>query len=152
MEREIYNTASVEALASIEDIREQIFMLRGVQVMLDRDLASLYQVQTKVLNQAVKRNINRFPERYMFQLTVNEMDELVTNCDRLNLLKHSSSPAIVFTEQGVTQLSAILHSDVAVEISIRINDAFHAMRHFLVANAGVQNFRAGKWRFSIQRR
>ena len=73
----------------------------------------------------------------MFQLTETEMDELVTICDRLNSLKHSSSPAMVFTEQGVTQLSAVLRSDVAVEISIRINDAFHAMRHFLVANAGI---------------
>ena len=65
------------------------------------------------------------------------MNELVTICDRLKPLKHSSAPATVFTEQGVTQLSAVLHSDVAVEMSIRINDAFHAMRHSLVANAGI---------------
>ena len=90
MEKEKSNAASVDALTPIEDIRELIFTVRGVQVMLDRDLASLYQVQTKALNQAVKRNINRFPQRYMFQLTEMEMDELVTNCDRLNMLKHLS--------------------------------------------------------------
>ena len=137
MEKEISNAASVDALVPIEGIKELIFTVRGVQVMLDRDLARLYQVQTKVLNQAVKRNINRFPERFMFQLTEGEMNELVTICDRLKPLKHSSTPATVFTEQGVTQLSAVLRSDVAVEMSIRINDAFHAMRHFLVANAGI---------------
>ena len=120
-----------------EEIKKRIYTIRGVQVMLDRDLAELYQVKTKALNQAVKRNVERFPSRFMFQLTEAEMDELVTNCDRLQALKHSSVGAYVFTEQGVTQLSAILHSDVAVEMSIRINDAFHAMRHFLIANAGL---------------
>lgn len=79
---EISNAASVDALAPIEGIKELIFTVRGVHVLLDRDLARLYQVQTKVLNQAVKRNIQRFPERFMFQLTEVEMNELVTNCDR----------------------------------------------------------------------
>ena len=120
-----------------QEIQKRIFTIRGVQVMLDRDLALLYQVKTKVLNQAVKRNINRFPERFMFQLTDIEMNELVTNCDRLSALKHSSVGAFVFTEQGVTQLSAVLHSEVAIEMSIRINDAFHAMRRFIMTNAGV---------------
>lgn len=79
---EISNAASVDALAPIEGIKELIFTVRGVHVLLDRDLARLYKVQTKVLNQAVKRNIQRFPERFMFQLTEVEMNELVTNCDR----------------------------------------------------------------------
>lgn len=105
--------------------------------MLDRDLADLYQVKTKVLNQTVKRNINSFPERFMFQLSDIEMTELVTNCDRLQMLKHSSVPASVFTEQGVTQLSVVLISEIAIEMSIRINDAFHTMRRFLSANAGI---------------
>ena len=74
------------------EIRQQIKTIRGVQVMLNRDLAELYGVQTKVLNQAVKRNIERFPGRFMFRLADDEMRELVTNCDRFKKLKHSSVP------------------------------------------------------------
>lgn len=120
-----------------EQIQSRIFTVRGMQVMLDRDLADLYQVKTKVLNQSVKRNADRFPKRYMFQLSKKEMGELVTNCDRLQMLKHSSTESFVFTEQGVTQLSAVLNSEVAVQMSIRINDAFHAMRLYFVSNAGL---------------
>lgn len=156
MEKEISNAASVDALVPIEGIKELIFTVRGVQVMLDRDLARLYQVQTKVLNQAVKRNIQRFPERFMFQLTENEAETILCsrsqfvtlNEEEENLKSQIVTSRVkrgqnlkylpyVFTEQGVTQLSAVLRSDVAVEMSIRINDAFHAMRHFLVANAGL---------------
>lgn len=71
------------------DIENRIFSFRGIQVMVDRDLADLYQVDTKVLNQAVKRNGNRFPEAFRFRLTQEEKTELVTNCDRLASLKHS---------------------------------------------------------------
>lgn len=117
------------------DIQSQIFSVRGVQIMIDRDLANLYQVDTKVLNQAVKRNINRFPEAFRFQLTKNEKIELVTNCDRLASLKHSSTNPYVFTEQGVAMLSAILKSNVAVNISIQIIQAFVEMRKFLQNNA-----------------
>lgn len=115
--------------------------------MLDRDLARLYQVETRVLNQAVKRNINRFPERFMFQLTEEEWNILKSQIVTSNMSSQfvttslekrpNSALPYVFTEQSVTQLSAVLRSDVAVEMSIRINDAFHAMRHFLVANAGL---------------
>ena len=146
MEKEISNAASVDALVPIEGIKELIFTVRGVQVMLDRDLARLYQVQTKVLNQAVKRNIQRFPERFLFQLTEDEVETIL--CSRSQIVTLNEDKKMkrgqnlkylpyVFTEQGVTQLSAVLRSDVAVEMSIRINDAFHAMRHFLVANAGI---------------
>lgn len=117
------------------DIQSQIFSVRGVQIMIDRDLANLYQVDTKVLNQAVKRNIGRFPETFRFQLTKNEKIELVTNCDRLESLKHSSTNPYVFTEQGVAMLSAILKSNVAVNISIQIIQAFVEMRKFLQNNA-----------------
>ena len=156
MEKENSNAASVDALVPIEGIKELIFTVRGVQVMLDRDLARLYQVQTKVLNQSVKRNINRFPERFMFQLSEDEVETLLCsrsqfvtlNEEEGNLKSQIVTSRVkrgqnlkylpyVFTEQGVTQLSAVLRSDVAVEMSIRINDAFHAMRHFLVANAGL---------------
>lgn len=120
-----------------KDIENRIFTIRGVQVMVDRDLADLYQVDTKVLNQAVKRNINRFPEEFRFQLSHKEKIELVTNCDRLENLKHSSYNPYVFTEQGVAMISAVLKSEVAVNISIQIMQAFVAMRNFLLNNASV---------------
>jgi hypothetical protein len=106
-----------------------------MQVMIDSDLAELYQVDTKVLNQAVKRNEGRFPENFRFQLLDNEKNELVTNCDRFERLKHSSSNSYVFTEQGVAMLSAILRSNVAVKISIQIMNAFVEMRKFVLKNA-----------------
>jgi hypothetical protein len=96
--------------------------------MLDRDLAELYQVTTKALNQAVKRNSARFPSEFKFQLTPGEMTQLVTECDRLSPLKHSSVMPYAFTEQGVAMLSAILKSELAIEISIQIMNAFVAMR------------------------
>ncbi len=119
------------ALPSIESM---IMNIRGVQVMLDRDLAKLYGVETKVLNQAVKRNQERFPLHFRFQLTLNEGDELVTNCDRFKTLKHSQAPPFVFTEQGVAMLSTVLHSKTAVSVSIQIMDAFVAMRRFISSN------------------
>ena len=86
------------------EISSHILTLRGKQVMLDRDLAELYQVETKVLNQAVKRNIKRFPSDFMFQLNDIEKSELVTNCDRFKNLKHSTVNPYAFTEQGVYML------------------------------------------------
>ena len=120
-----------------KDIENRIFTIRGVQVMVDRDLADLYQVDTKVLNQAVKRNINRFPEEFRFQLSYKEKIELVTNCDRFESLKHSRYNPHVFTEQGVAMISAVLKNEVAVNISIQIMKAFVAMRNFLLNNASV---------------
>ncbi len=118
-------------------IENRILTIRGHQVMVDRDLAELYQVDTKVLNQAVKRNIERFPESFRFQLSNNEKDELVTNCDRFKVLKHSTSNPYVFTEQGVAMLSAVLKSETAIHTSIRIIEAFVAMRNFLLNNASI---------------
>ena len=118
-------------------IQKRILSVRGKQVMLDRDLAELYGVSTKVLNQAVKRNLNRFPDNFMLQLSPEEMNELVTNCDRFKKLKHSSVMPHAFTEQGVAMLSAVLRSDTAVSVSIRIMDAFVAMRHFMLNNAQI---------------
>ncbi len=117
------------------EIEKKIFTIRDSQIMLDRDLAELYGVETKVLNQAVKRNIERFPDEFRFQLNKNEKDELVTNCDRFKVLKHSSSLPYVFTEQGVSMLSAVLTSDVAVKVSIDIINSFVKMRKFLSANS-----------------
>ena len=89
--------------------------------MIDRDLAELYGVETKRLNEAVKRNIERFPERFRFQLTKEEMAELVANCDRFNSLKHSTVRSYAFTEQGVAMLSTVLRSETAIRVSIRIH-------------------------------
>lgn len=118
-------------------IERRILTLREKQVMIDRDLAELYEVDTKVLNQAVKRNIERFPDHFRFQLSDMEKDELVTNCDRFSGLKHSSVNPFAFTEQGVAMLSAVLKSETAVKTSIRIIDAFVAMRNFLMNNASI---------------
>lgn len=113
------------------EIESLIFVIRGMQVMIDRDLAKLYGVETKVLNQAVKRNIDRFPVSFRFQLTSCELNELVTICDRLQSFKHSSVLPHAFTEQGVAMLSAVLRSDTAVKVSIRIMESFVRMRQFL---------------------
>ena len=120
-----------------EDIQSLIFTFRNEPVMIDRDLAKLYEVETKVLNQAVKRNLNRFPHFFRFQLSDNESDELVTNCDRFEMLKHSSVNPYAFTEQGVAMLSAVLRSDIAVEVSIQIMQAFVNMKKFISSNAGI---------------
>ena len=122
---------------SQDTIQSRILTIRGQQVIMDADLAEFYQVKTIALNQAVKRNEARFPQRYRFQLTEDEKQELITNCDRFKSLKHSAYSPYAFTEQGVTQLSAVLRSNIAVEMSIRINDAFHAMRKFIINNAGI---------------
>ena len=111
--------------------------IREKQIMIDRDLAELYGVETKRLNEAVKRNIERFPERFRFQLTKEEMAELVANCDRFNSLKHSTVRSYAFTEQGVAMLSTVLRSETAIRVSIRIMDAFVATRRFMVTNAEV---------------
>ncbi|HQS67237.1 MAG TPA: ORF6N domain-containing protein [Sulfuricurvum sp.] len=124
-----------EISASIDDsIKNKIYTIRELQVMLDRDLAELYGVETKVFNQAVKRNEDRFPSDFRFQLTAIEKNELVTNCDRLNSLKHSTVNPYVFTEQGVSMLSAVLKSTIAVDISVKIIRIFVQMRQFLSAN------------------
>lgn len=116
-------------------IENRIYTMRGVQVMVDRDLAELYGVETKRLNEAVKRNIERFPDKFRFQLTADEKLKLVADCDRFKLLKHSSSNPFVFTEQGIAMISAVLRSETAIEVSIRIMEAFVAMHKYLVANA-----------------
>ena len=126
----------MEAL-DVVNIEARIYSFRDTYVMIDRDLAELYGVETKVLNQAVKRNIDRFPESFRFGLSKLETQELVTNCDRFNNLKHSTSLPYAFTEPGVAMLSAVLHSPAAVSVSVRIMQAFVAMRRFMLTNAQV---------------
>ncbi len=94
-------------IVTLDVLKERIFTIRNKRVMIDRDLAELYGVSTKKLNQAVKRNIMRFPSDFMFQLTDKEQNKLVTICDRLHNLKHSSTNSYAFTEHGVTMLSSV---------------------------------------------
>lgn len=118
-------------------IEKRIITLRGKQIMIDRDLAELYGVETKRLNEQVKRNIERFPDNFRFQLSDEEKTELVANCDRFSGLKHASVNPFAFTEQGVAMLSAVLKSDTAIHTSVRIIEAFVAMRNFLINNASI---------------
>jgi len=127
----------METAINQKEIENRIVTFRGIQVMIDRDLAEVYSVDTKVLNQAVKRNIERFPDIFRFQLTENERNELVTNCDRFRSLKHSSSLPYAFTEQGVAMLSAVLRSETAIQVSIQIMHAFVEMRKLVLGNAGL---------------
>ncbi len=119
--KEIVGSTAKEAIANFDrsngsEVESRIFTIRGIQVILDRDLAELYGVKTYRLNEQVKRNIKRFPERYRFQLTEGETNELIANCDRFKTLKHSSFCPYAFTEHGVVMLSSVLHSDEAIVI------------------------------------
>lgn len=116
----------------------KIMTIRHQCVMIDKDLALLYGVETKVLNQAVKRNIKRFPEQFCWQLTQDEFLEPVTTCDRFKVLKHSGSRPYAFTEQGVAMLSAVLKSPTAIQVSIEIMNAFVQMRKLISGLPGLQ--------------
>ena len=129
------NEIAIPETTSIDSIRSRIFTIRGIQVMLDRDLAELYGVPTKRLNEQVRRNAERFPDDFMFHLSKSEMSELVANCDRFNKMKHSSVPMTAFSEHGIIMLASVLKSGVAIEASIRITHAFVAMRRALATVA-----------------
>ena len=121
------------------DIKSMIYVVRNQQVMIDSDLAMLYQVETKRLNEAVKRNIARFPEEFRFQLTAEETESLRSQFATLNENdgrgKHRKYLPYVFTEQGIAMLSAVLRSDVAIQVSISIMKSFVEMRRFIANNA-----------------
>ncbi|NLC86349.1 MAG: ORF6N domain-containing protein [Bacteroidales bacterium] len=120
----------------LQKIQNKIFEIRGQKVMLDFHLAEMYGVKTKVLKQAVKRNVLRFPEDFMFELNNREFEELVTNCDQFpESLKHSSVNPMVFSEQGIAMLSSILRSQTAIEINISIMRAFVALRQYALGYA-----------------
>jgi hypothetical protein len=116
----------------IELVKNNILQLRGQRVMLDFHLAAMYGVETRILKQAVKRNITRFPDDFMFQLTRKEWTEVITNCDNLpqNTQFRSSVPS-AFTEQGVAMLSSVLRSEQAVQVNIAIMRAFVLLRQHL---------------------
>ena len=126
-----------EQLVVVDNIEPLIKVIRGQQVMLDKDLAMLYGVEAKVLNQAVKRNVERFPDDFRFQLTKEEClrSQIVTLNEKQG--QHLKYMPYAFTEQGVAMLSSVLRSQTAIEVNIQIMRAFVSMRHFMVNNASV---------------
>lgn len=128
---------SKEIAISQKQIESRILSIRGNQVMIDRDLAEMYQVEVKRLNEQVKRNIERFPESFRFQLTEVEKNELVAICDRFETLKHASNNPYAFTDQGVAMLSAVLRSETAIKVSIQIINAFVEMRKIIANHSGL---------------
>ena len=128
----------IKANADIEVIKHRIYEVRGLRVMLDRDLAELYNVETRALNQAVRRNIDRFPEDFMFVMTDDEMNAwksqiVMSNSIRMGMRR----PPVVFTELGIAMLSSVLRSETAIQVNINIMRAFVAIRHAIGAWQGV---------------
>jgi len=117
-------------------IQERILTIRSVQVILDSDLAEMYQVETRILNQAVKRNSERFPDDFMFQLTKDEFDNILISQFVISSSEHGGRRKLpfVFTEQGVSMLSSVLKSEIAVSVSLSIMRAFVDMRKFIIHN------------------
>lgn len=118
-------------LVPVEKIEKKIFLIRGKSVMLDTDLAVLYGVSTKRLNEQVKRNRKRFPEDFMFRLTKKEKEEVVAICDHLGKLVFSPVLPLTFTEPGVAMLSSVLNSDRAIRVNIQIIRTFIKLREFI---------------------
>ncbi len=119
---------------SVEGVSRRILLIRDHKVMLDADLADLYGVSTKALNQAVKRNVERFPADFLFQLTASEKSEVVTNCDHLSSLKFSSRMPYAFTEHGALMLGNVLKSSRATEVSIIVVRTFIQLRQLLATH------------------
>jgi len=117
----------------IERVQESILVIRGQKVMLDRDLAQLYGVETKRLNQQVGRNITRFPADFMFQLTDEEKSEVVANCNHLKVLKFSKTNPYAFTEHGAVMLASVLNTAQAAQTSILVVRAFIHLRKVLIS-------------------
>ncbi|MBP5516044.1 MAG: ORF6N domain-containing protein, partial [Bacteroidales bacterium] len=129
---------SIKKESNIEIIKNRIYEVRGQRVMLDRDLAELYNVETRALNQAVKRNIDRFPEDFMFVMTDDEMNAwksqiVMSNSIRMGMRR----PPVVFTELGIAMLSSVLRSETAIQVNINIMRTFVAIRHAIGAWQGV---------------
>jgi hypothetical protein len=123
------------AIIPSERIESKIYLIRGKKVMVDRDLAALYEVETRTLNQAVKRNIDRFPPEFMFQLTKEEMENwksqiVISNRERMGLRK----PPLAFTDYGVLMLSSVLNSDRAIQVNIQIIKTFTRLRELVATN------------------
>ena len=119
----------------LKAIQNKIYEIRNQRVMFDFDLAEMYEVETRTLKQAVKRNIDRFPKDFMFSLTKMEWKEVITNCDNLpKTVKFSPATPFAFTEQGVAMLSSVLKSKKAVQVNIAIMLVFVLVRQFVLTN------------------
>lgn len=120
-------------LTTTEEIQNLIYNIRGKQVMLDSDVANLYHTETRAINQALKRNIDRFPEEFCFQLTEDEMENMRSQIV-IAYKRNNRYLPYVFTEQGIIMLSSLLKSETAIKVSVKIVEAFVKMRHFLKDN------------------
>ena len=127
----------MRALATVE-IEKRILSIRGQRVMLDRDLAELYGVKVKAINQALRRNRERFPEGFAFQLTAEERDSVIQDFPRLITLKFANNPPVAFTDYGVAMLSSVLKSTRATHINIRIIQAFVRLRRLAVLDSDLR--------------
>lgn len=130
----VYLATATKIQMELTAIQNMIYEVRGIKVMLDFDLAEMYQVETRVLNQAVKRNIGRFPEDFMFQLNTKEWDAMSSQFVMTSRIKRpKTSLPFAFTEHGVIMLSSVLRSPVAVQVSIEVSRAFVAMRNYVMS-------------------
>ena len=135
---ELKKRISITHLIPQEGIEEKIFLIRGHKIMLDRDLAKLYGVETKYLNRQVRRNIQRFPQEFMFRLSAEEKNELVTNWHQFKTMKHSSALPYAFTEYGALMLANVLKSSRAIKMSIAIIRTFIKLREIAITHKDLQ--------------
>lgn len=126
--------AKSNAIVKVGRIQQRILLIRGVKVMVDADLAEAYGVPTRRLNEQVRRNKDRFPDDFMFQLTAEEKAEVVANCDHLEKLKFSKALPLVFTEHGAIMAASVLNSPKAVEVSVFVVRAFAQLRETIAAH------------------
>jgi hypothetical protein len=123
-----------QALIKIGKIQQQILLIRGEKVIIDSDLAAAYSVSTKALNQAIRRNADRFPSDFMFRLTKKEKQEVVTSCDHLQNLKYSPVNPCAFTEHGAIMVASVLNSSKAIEVSVFVVRAFVRLREMIAGH------------------
>lgn len=123
-----------KSLVPVERVESRILLIRGQKVIIDVDLALLYGVPTKALNQAIRRNIARFPADFVFQLTEKEKEEVVTNCDHLKKLKYSHQLPYAFSEHGAIMAANVLNSDRAMEASVFVVRAFIKLREMMATH------------------
>ena len=126
--------ARSKAIVKVARIQQRILLIRGVKVMVDADLAEAYGVPTRRLNEQVRRNKDRFPDDFMFQLTAEEKAEVVANCDHLEKLKFSKALPLVFTEHGAIMAASVLNSPKAVEVSVFVVRAFVQLRETIAGH------------------
>ena len=126
--------AKSKAVVRVGRIQQRILLIRGQKVIVDADLAEAYGVPTRRLNEQVRRNVNRFPDDFMFQLTREEKAEVIANCDHLENLKFSKAMPLVFTEHGAIMAASVLNAPKAVEVSVFVVRAFVQLREVLAGH------------------